>query len=161
MRIKYFFLFLGMSVLSACGGGSDSGGGGSNVNDGFYGGIQTITSDDFSGLGLQYGFSATITGGNLRITDLQPPESLLLITGISAGSTSVPISSGQFSINATIVGGNDVYDCVGTIIYAGTVAEGTIVGSIDGNYACESDDEDLGAAFNIVLVGSFSATRES
>lgn len=155
MKIRiYCLLITTMIGLSACGGGNSSSGADAAIifeNDGVYQGSQELTFSAPDGEVLdedEFSFSMSVFEDNVTISD-------------PSFSAQAPISSGVFiassgEFNET----QDEISCDITIIYNGTIGNGSAQGTVQGNYICTATSGPAeGLVFVFPLDGTFTATR--
>lgn len=150
MKLRSLFLLtISLTILVACGGGSDSGGADIVVyeNDGVYVGTQTLSFYDPDGELVAsdvISFNMSVFENNVTITDL----SFL---------AQAPISENVFIASSGIfteVG--DQVSCDITIIYNGTIGLGSAQGTIQGNSVCGLNSG-VGNILNFPLDGTFES----
>ena len=149
--IKQIILVLGLLLLAACGGSSDSGGAVENTLPGdmlppefvgTYTGQLNLTASA-AGLSESASFPITITvsaDGMIRFDGDDPDETFTV--GIA--------NDGSFSGSADIVEG----PCSGTINLVGSVDGATASGTVSGEGTCTID----GLTLDVELTGDFNAT---
>lgn len=151
-------LFVVSGFLTACGGGSSSSGGGSSTtgtsptapvsDDGTYGGSQTLT---LSAAGVApetdtVGFVLQVTGDQVSILDGDFTATTTLDNGtFSADSGPLSVFDAETGIT-----------CNGSLLYAGSVANGQTNGNVAGNLTCSIAGNST--RVTIAINGTFTGT---
>ena len=146
-----------LGFLTACGGGGSSSGGGSSTgsgvtapvsNDGTYGGSQTITAT-VQGVAPEtetVPFVLEVTGDQVAIIDGDFTATTML------DNQTFSVDSGSISVFDAGTG----ITCNGSVLYAGSVANGETNGTLAGNLNCSVVGNST--VVTIAINGTFTAT---